>query len=89
MHPPSGLDSLNHYACRAGHPARFVAHRSLMPNKLALRASRSGRRARQSVLIQRVQATSGVAHRVHIPDMVALRALPAGRLAALGATTSF
>ena len=32
-------------ACRAGHPPRGVAHRSRMPNKLARRALRSGRRA--------------------------------------------
>ena len=45
--PPAGL----------GIPPRGVAHRSLMPNKLALRALRSGRRARHPLLIQRRQAT--------------------------------
>ena len=35
-----------YYIPERGIPPRCVAHRSFMPNKLALRALRSGRRAR-------------------------------------------
>ena len=55
----SGLSTLNQIPpAGRGIPPRGVAHRSLMPYKLALRALRSGAALRQSALIQRGQATS-------------------------------